>query len=195
MTQPVNVNVLPADLPVPTDDGACDHLKAPGATVPAGVSLPSTGGRQVDPGALAGLNIVYFYPMTGRPDVALPGNWNEIPGARGCTPEACAFRDHHADLRALGVSEVFGVSTQETDYQKEAVERLHLPFAMLSDAGGKLTKAWNLPTFESEGTTLVKRLTLVLRDGRVEHCFYPVFPTDTHAQEVVSWLQTASRGA
>ena len=182
-----SLSALPPDLPVPVDDGAAAHL--PGTRIPH-VALAATDGSVVDLAAITGTVVVFGYPRTGRPgEPSLVADWDQIPGARGCTPEACAFRDHHADLRALGVEGVFGVSTQDTDYQKEAVERLHLPFEMLSDAELRLTRALRLPTFEARGATLVKRLTLVLRDGRVEHCFYPVFPTDTHAAEVVAWLR------
>jgi peroxiredoxin len=115
-------------------------------------------------------------------------DWDEIPGARGCTPESCAFRDHFRDLRAAGAESVLGLSTQDTDYQREVVDRLHLPFALLSDDGLELTNALRLPTFEAAGQTLLKRFTLVLSDGRIEHVFYPVFPPDCHAEEVLAWL-------
>lgn len=179
---------LPPDLPVPADDGACDHL--PGSVLPAGLTLPSTGGRTVDLGALRGRTVLYVYPMTGRPGTDLPTGWNDIPGARGCTPEACAFRDLHAELRAAGAAEVFGLSTQSTDYQREAAERLHLPFELLSDADGEFARALRLPTFQADGgPTLINRVTLVLDDARVSHHFYPVFPPDGHADEVLAWLR------
>jgi len=131
---------------------------------------------------------VYAYPRTGRPgESPLVDDWDLIPGARGCTPETCGFRDHHAEMRAAG-AEVFGLSTQDTTYQQELVERLHLPFAILSDAKLRLTRAWRLPTFEAAGQTLLRRLTIVIRDGRVEHLWYPVFPPDRHAEEVLDWL-------
>jgi peroxiredoxin len=176
---------LPEGLPVPVDDGACDHL--PGLAVPA-ILLPSTAGRRVDLAALPGRTVVYLYPHTGRPDRdALPG-WNEVPGARGCTPQSCAFRDHAAELRELGVA-VFGLSTQDTEYQREAVERLHLPFELLSDERFALVDALRLPTFELAGTRFVQRVTLVLRDGTIEKVFYPVFPPDRNAEEVIRWLR------
>ncbi|MCB1885224.1 MAG: peroxiredoxin [Geminicoccaceae bacterium] len=181
-----NLADLPADLPAPADDGACDHL--PGTAVPA-VSLPSTGGRAVDLAVLPpGRTVVYAYPMTGVPSGPLPRGWDAIPGARGCTPQSCAFRDHHADLAALGAG-VFGFSTQSTAYQREMVERLHLPFEVLSDAGLRLTQALRLPTFEADGMTLLKRLTLVVRDGTIEHAFYPVFPPNRSAGQVLDWLR------
>ena len=143
--------------------------------------------------------MLYVYPRTGAPGEPVSAEWDAIPGARGCTPEACAFRDHHAELLDAG-AEVFGLSTQDTPYQREAAERLRLPFPLLSDAGLELTRALRLPTFQAGGETLLRRLTLVLRDGAVEHVFYPVFPPDAHAAEVLAWLkdrpgESAVRGA
>lgn len=186
MTRPDNIYELPQDLPVPVDDGACDHL--PGMKLPAAV-LPSTAGRQVELAKFPGRMLVYCYPRTGRPNVANPQGWDRIPGARGCTPQACTFRDHHAELQALGVNNIFGLSTQTTDYQREVVERLHLPFDLLSDAQLKFAKALRLPTFEVEAMTLIKRLTLVIKDGNIEQVFYPVFPPDKSADEVIAWLK------
>ncbi|WP_456847393.1 peroxiredoxin [Cellulomonas sp. P5_C6] len=178
---------LPDDLPVPADDGAADHLT--GTPLPP-VVLVATDGTRVTLDELGpGRSVVYAYPMTGGgPGVELPADWDSIPGARGCTAEACAFRDHHAELLAAGASAVFGLSTQDTDYQREAVERLHLPFPMLSDESLALTTALRLPTFEAGGRTLLRRLTMVVRDGVVEKTFYPVFPPDGHAAEVLAWL-------
>jgi peroxiredoxin len=175
---------LPEGIPVPTDDGACDHL--PGLGLPS-VRLASTAGGSVDLSGLSGRTVVYCYPRTGRPDQDLPRGWDEIPGARGCTPQSCSFRDHHEELRALG-ARVFGLSTQETEYQREAAERLRLPFELLSDEELTFAKALRLPTFEVEGMTLIKRLTLVVEDGRIEKVFYPVFPPDENAEEVIGWL-------
>jgi peroxiredoxin len=183
-----NLHELPESLPVPTDDRACDHL--PGMWLPP-VALPSTAGEHVDLSGLPGRTVVYCYPRTGRPDEDLPQGWDEIPGARGCTPQSCAFRDHHAELRALG-TKVYGLSTQGTEYHREAVERLHLPFELLSDESLAFTNALSLPTFEVEGMVLIKRLTLVLRDGHIERVFYPVFPPDKNAEEVVEWLSQAT---
>jgi peroxiredoxin len=182
-----NPYALPSDLPVPTDDGACAHL--PGMALPS-VPLPTTDGATVDLAALPGRTVVYVYPRTGRPDQEVPAGWDEIPGARGCTPQSCAFRDHHAELRALG-ARVFGLSTQDTAYQQEAVARLHLPFPLLSDADLRFADALRLPTFTIDGLpgqTLLKRVTLILRDGRIEHVFYPVFPPDRNAADVLAWL-------
>ena len=180
---------LPGDLPVPTEDGAAAHLH--GMRMPH-VFLPATSGRTVDVGALGpGRTVLYLYPRTGRPDRGVPPGWDSIPGARGCTPESCGFRDHFAELRAHG-AQVFGVSTQDTEYQREAVHRLELPFELLSDAGFELTRAMRLPTFQFEGETLLKRLTLVVLDGKVEHVFYPVFPPDRHAEEVLGYLEANS---
>jgi peroxiredoxin len=175
---------LPAGLPVPIDDGACRHL--PGKRVPS-LSLKSTSHRDVNLSLLRGRTVIYCYPRTGLPHQDPPAGWDDVPGARGCTPESCGFRDHHAELRALG-ADVYGLSTQETDYQQEVVARLHLPFELLSDATLAFTNALTLPTFTIAGMTLVKRLTLIVRDGRIEHVFYPVFPPDTHAEQVVAWL-------
>lgn len=181
-----NLGTLPPGLPRPLDDGECDHLA--GRAIPD-IRLPSTAGRKVDLGALgSGRTVIYCYPRTGVPGEGLPDGWDTIPGARGCTPEACAFRDHQSELAALGVT-VFGLSTQDTAYQRELVERLHLPFEILSDAEFQLTDTLRLPTFEVDGMRLIRRLTLVVRGGIVEHVFYPVFPPDAHAKEVVRWLE------
>ena len=180
---------LPEGLPVPYDDGTADHL--PGTAVPS-LEMPSTSGRVIRLVESAGLSVVYVYPMTGRPGVALPDGWDSIPGARGCTPESCAFRDHYAELRAVGASSVVGVSSQPTDYQQEAVERLHLPFELLSDADFAWADALGLPTFTADGHRFHCRLTLIVRDGVIEHAFYPVFPPDTHAEEVLAWLRAGA---
>ena len=178
---------LPPNLPRPLDDGAADHLR--GLPMPH-MSLPSTSGAMVDLGALgAPRTVIYCYPMTGVPGKALPDGWDEIPGARGCTPQSCGFRDHHEELARLG-AQVFGLSTQTSDYQREMAQRLHLPFEVLSDARFKLCDALRLPTFEVDGTRLIKRLTLIIRDGRIEHVFYPVFPPNESADQVIAWLRT-----
>lgn len=179
---------MPAGLPVPEDDGAADHL--PGLDLPA-LALPATDGSVATLSALAGRWVLYVYPMTGTPGVALPEGWDEIPGARGCTPQACAFRDHHAELRAAGAG-VLGVSAQDPADQREARERLGLPFALLSDAGLELKRALGLPTFEAGGRELFRRLTLIAADGRIEKVFYPVFPPDRNAGEVLAWLRGES---
>ena len=184
MPNPTNLYELPSNLPAPSDDGACAHLV--GLRVPS-LPLPSTSGHTVDLSALPGRTVVYCYPRTGRPDRETPQGWDEIPGARGCTPQSCAFRDHHAELQALG-ARVFGLSTQTTDYQLEAAQRLHLPFPLLSDSNLAFANALRLPTFEFDGLTLLKRVTLILRDGVIEHVFYPVFPPDKNAQAVIAWL-------
>ena len=184
MARSDNLYELPKDLPVPVDDGACDHLL--GMQLPS-VSLASTDGRQVDLKSLPGRSVVYCYPRTGQPDKEPPEGWNEIPGARGCTPQSCAFRDHHGELQKLG-ARLFGLSTQSTEYQREAVERLHLSFELLSDADLVFTRALRLPTFKVDSMILIKRLTLILLDGRVEKVFYPVFPPDKNAREAIEWL-------
>ncbi|MFI0815745.1 MerR family transcriptional regulator [Streptomyces sp. NPDC021098] len=178
---------LPADLPAPEDDGAADHL--PGTKVPH-LALPNTAGRAVRLDALGPRRtVIYIYPLTGRPGTDLPEGWNSIPGARGCTPETCGFRDHFQDLLEAGAGRVYGLSSQDTDYQNEVVERLGLPFDMLSDRALGLADALGLPTFETGGMRLFTRLTLVIRDGVIEHAFHPVFPPNEHAQQVLAWLR------
>ena len=185
MARSDNLHELPKDLPVPQDDGACSHLT--GMRLPR-LTLASTAGRSVDLSALKGRTVVYIYPRTGRPDQESPAGWNQIPGARGCTPQSCAFRDHFEELTRAGAAHVYGLSTQDTTYQREAVERLHLPFELLSDERLEFVKALRLPTFEVDGMTLIKRLTLIARDGVIEKVFYPVFPPDRNAGDVVAWL-------
>jgi peroxiredoxin len=179
-------------IPAPADDGAARHL--PGVKMPS-VSLPATDGASVDLSRLSGTTVVYAYPRTGQPGVENPQGWDLIPGARGCTPQSCAFRDHFAELKALGVDHVFGLSTQDQDYQREAAVRLHLPFRLLSDARLALTKALRLPTFATGGMTLLKRLTLVIDNGTIAHVLYPVFPPDQNAGQVMAWLSQRNRGA
>ena len=178
---------LPSDLPVPSDDGAARHLR--GAAVPS-VTLQATDRRSVDLAHLpAERTILFCFPRTGRPGEApLVPEWDAIPGARGCTPEACSFRDHYREIGACG-AEVFGVSTQDTSYQTEVVDRLELPFPLLSDSGLALTRALRLPTFEIAAQVLMKRLTLAVFEGLIEHVWYPVFPPDAHAHEVLAWLR------
>ena len=175
----------PTDRPVPTDDGACDHL--PGLRLPA-LALPGTDGQTHDLSGLPGLTVLYVYPRTGQPGQPLPTDWDVIPGARGCTPQSCAFRDHHAELRAAG-ARVYGLSTQDPAYQREAAGRLHLPFALLSDETLAFGRALRLPTFGVDGMTLLRRVTLIVREGRVEHVFYPVFPPERNAADVLAWLR------
>lgn len=175
-----------SQLPRPEDDGAAVHL--------AGLKLSplplrATDGTWVDLASLQGEVVLYIYPMTGRPDIPLPDGWDGIPGARGCTPQSCAFRDHYADLKALGVNHLFGLSTQTTEYQKEAAERMHLPFPLLSDADLTFATALELPTFAVEGMTLLKRMALILRNGKIVKTFYPVFPPDRNADDVIQWLK------
>lgn len=176
---------LPADLPVPDDDGAARHLV--GMSLPA-IPLMSTSGHTVDLAQLSGLAVIYAYPKTGVPGVESPDGWDDMPGARGCTPQACGFRDHYSLLRDLGVSDVYGLSAQGSEYQQEAVARLHLPFEMLSDSAFELANALNLPTFELNGTRYHCRLTLVVEGSEIVHTFYPVFPPDTHAAAVQAWV-------
>ncbi len=177
---------LPPDLPVPEDDGAAAHL--PGLELPV-VRLPGTHGGVVDLSDLSGRAVVYIYPRTARPGTPSPDGWDLIPGARGCTPQSCSFRDHFEDLRSVGVEHVFGLSAQDTDYQREVVERLELPFPLLSDHRLELARAIRLPTFQVEGQTLLRRITLVIDSGAVSHVFYPVFPPDQSAAQVVAFLR------
>ena len=183
-------NLLEVDwskIPVPTDDGAAAHLK--GMTMPP-VSLRATDDTVVDLSRFEGRTVVFGYPRTGEPGkVALVEDWDMIPGARGCTPQTCAFRDLFADLKAAGAAHVFGLSTQSNDYQAEMAARLHLPFPVLSDAKLELSKALRLPTMEVAGLTLIRRLALVVDDGRITHVFYPVFPPDRNAGDVLQWLK------
>ena len=185
LARPDDIDTLPAGLPVPEDDGAADHLL--NAAVPR-LALQATTGKSVRFDELTGRSVLFCYPRTGRPDQELPPGWNAIPGARGCTPEACGFRDAHAQFEELG-ARVLALSTQSAAYQRELAERLQLPFPVLSDEALELTTALRLPTFETSGWTLLKRLTLVIDDGRITHVFYPVFPPDSHAAEVLSWLR------
>ena len=181
-----DIHTIPDDLPVPEDDGAADHLL--GAAVPA-VALTATTGDELRLDRLRGRTVLFCYPRTGRPDEELLPGWDAIPGARGCTPEACGFRDAQAQFADLGVR-VVALSTQDSAYQREMVERLHLPFPVLSDERLELTRELALPTFETSGLTLLKRITLVIDDGKIRHVFYPIFPPDGHAAEVLDWLRS-----
>src|SRR6185437_13446904 len=177
-------------IPAPADDGATRHLM--GARM-ASVPLQATNGEMVDLSSLPGRVVVYAYPRTGRPGIDNPTGWDMIPGARGCTPQSCAFRDHFVELKALGIDRLFGLSTQDPDYQREAANRLHLPFPLLSDEDLSLTRAMALPTFTAAGMRLLKRLTLVIDAATVAHVFYPVFPPDRNAGKVMEWLRTSGK--
>ncbi len=178
---------LPPDIPAPQDDGGARHLA--GARLP-NVTLPATNGSRVNLSKLKGLAVVYIYPRTGVPGVDAPPGWDQIPGARGCTPQSCGFRDHFAELQALGVAQVFGLSTQDSGYQREAAERLHLPFPILSDADLNFALGLHLPMFVTSGMTLLKRMALVIEDGVILKAFYPVFPPDKNAEVVIAWLRS-----
>lgn len=187
---PSNPDVLPAGLPAPEDDGAADHLR--GMRLPD-VALTATDGGTVSLARVTGRTVVYAYPRTGEPgQPGLTPDWDAIPGARGCTPQACDFRDHHADLKARGVTRIYGLSTQTSAYQREAAERLHLPFPLLADPHRAFTMAARLPVFAAGGQVLLARLTLVIDDGVVSHLFYPVFPPDRSARQVLAWLDGPS---
>ena len=174
-------------LPFPKDDGATAHLV--GQKIPLGICLKATNHEMVDLTLLKGKTVIYAYPRTGQPDLPALDGWDMIPGAKGCTPQSCAFRDHFAELRAVGVSNLFGLSTQDTVYQQEAAERLHLPFTLLSDETFQLTNILRLPTFEASGFKLLKRCTLIIQDGEIRHIFYPVFPPDRNAKDVIKWFR------
>ncbi len=176
---------LPKDLPRPVDDGAASHLH--GINFPR-LALPATNGANVELAAMSGRLVIYVYPMTGRPGVPLPDGWDSIPGARGCTPQSCNFRDHYSELQSLNTS-VFGLSAQASEYQKEARDRLHLPFELLSDRGLRLKQLLGLPTFTVADNELYKRVMLVVDNGRIQKVFYPVFPPDQSANEVLAWLR------
>jgi peroxiredoxin len=188
MTTAHDPNVLPADLPAPRDDGATRHLA--GRRLPA-LALTATDGTRVDLSKLRGRTVIFIYPRTGVPGQASPEGWDQIPGARGCTPQSCAFRDHFAELKRLGVAQLYGLSTQDTDYQREAAERLHLPFPLLSDENLELAHALELPVFTVAGMTLLKRMAMVIDEDTITKVFYPVFPPDKNAEEVAAWLAAA----
>lgn len=179
---------LPEGLPFPEDDGAADHL--PGLRMPD-LTLPTSDGSTVSLAGLGtGRTVIYLYPLTGRPGVDLPDGWDAIPGARGCSTEACDFSNHFDDLRQAGAERVYGMSSQSPDYQDEVVQRLRLPFTMISDPSLSLPDALQLPTFSAPGhDRLYSRLTLIVREDVIEHVFYPIFPPNTHAQQVLDWLR------
>jgi len=179
-----SLHSLPDDLPPPVDDGACDHLV--GMDLPS-LALPSTAGAPVDLSKLPGRLVIYCFPRAGQPGVPSPAGWDKIPGARGCTPQSLAFRDHHHKIRSLH-AEVFGISAQSPEAQGEIAARLQLPFPLLSDEKLELARALNLPTFEADGMLLIRRLTLIVTEGAIEKVFYPVFPPDKSADEVIVWL-------
>ena len=180
-----NVYEIPPGLPIPQDDGSTDHLK--GLRLP-NVSLKATNGTTINFGDIFSRLIIYCYPMTGQPNVALPDGWDQIPGARGCTPQSCSFRDHYRELQALGAG-VVGLSVQTTEYQKEMVDRLHLPFPVVSDSDYQFQKALNMPTFIAAGMALLKRVTLIANHGVIEAVHYPIFPSDSDAGWVIDYLK------
>jgi peroxiredoxin len=183
-------NLLEVDwsqIPAPTDDGAADHLV--GLTLPP-IGLVATDDTSVTLSSLSGRSVVFAYPRTGEPGkISLVDDWDMIPGARGCTPQTCSFRDLFAELKAAGAQHVFGLSTQSNAYQLEMASRLHLPFPVLSDEKLALTRTLNLPTMEVAGLVLIKRLALVIDDARITQVFYPVFPPDRNAGDVLEWLK------
>lgn len=187
MNQPNLMGVDWSTIPAPVDDGGTKHLK--GTTIPP-VALRATDGASVTLSSLPGRVVLFAYPRTGEPgQIGLVNDWDMIPGARGCTPQTCAFRDLFKDLKAAGAQHVFGISTQDTDYQREMVERLHVPFQVLSDSDLAFTRALNLASMDVAGLTLIKRLALIIDDAKITHVFYPVFPPDRNAGDVLEWLQ------
>ena len=176
---------LPNNLPIPEDDGGCSHLV--GTQIPP-IKLPATNGKLIDFSSSDQRAVIYIYPMTGQPNIDLPEGWDTIPGARGCTPQSCSFRDHYNELKELGAM-VYGLSTQSSDYQKEAVNRLHLPFPLVSDFNLDFIHALRIPTFTVSNMVLSKRVTLIIKDRTIEKVFYPVFPPDKNADQVISYLQ------
>jgi len=181
-----NLNQLPTDLPIPQDDGSTNHLK--GLKLP-NLSLNASNGKAINLADIKGKLVVYCYPMTGQPNVALPEGWDQIPGARGCTPQSCSFRDHYQELQELG-AEVLALSVQSTEYQKEMVDRLHLPFQVVSDVNYQFQKALNLPTFVAAGMKLLKRVTLIANNGVIEAVHYPIFPSDSDPSWVIDYLKS-----
>jgi peroxiredoxin len=185
----VSLYHLPPGLPVPVDDGACDHVE--GLRVPSLVLDSSQG--QIDLGDLAATRaVLYIYPRTGRPDRPVPEEWDAVPGARGCTPQSCAFRDRAVDLGALGVW-IAGLSSQPIEEQAEFAAREHIPFPVIADPALELARALRLPTFGFDGATLYRRVTLLLEAGAVTKVFYPVFPPDRNAEAVIEWLRSTER--
>jgi len=183
-----NLNQLPDDLSIPEDDGSADHLV--GMSLPA-ISLITTAHGQFNLGEIKGRLVIYCYPMTGLPNVPLPEGWDQIPGARGCTPQSCSFRDHYQELRLLG-ADVVGLSVQSTEYQQEMADRLHLPFPVLSDEDYRFQQALRLPTFVAAGMTLLRRITLIVNDGVIEAVHYPIFPSDSDPAWVIDYLKNRS---
>jgi peroxiredoxin len=179
---------LPSSLPVPKDDGACAHLL--NSKIPS-IELRSTSGQKVNLGAMSGRTILFTYPRTGAPNETIPAEWDAIPGARGCSPQACSFRDALSELRSHGVKQIYGLSTQDTAYQQEAHDRLHLSYDLLSDEGLEFARAMDMPTFDWQGTELVKRSILAIEDGKVVNVWYPVFPPDASARLVLEWLESS----
>ncbi|MFV1985342.1 MAG: peroxiredoxin [Thiohalomonadales bacterium] len=181
-----NLLTLPDNLPIPEDDGACDHLE--GMKIPE-LKVLSINGSEVDLSSEDGISVIYFYPMIGNPNTGPMVGWNDIPGARGCTPQSCEFRDHFSDLKNIGITNVFGVSSQNIEEQKEASERLHLPFELLNDSRFEIADILKLPTFEYNDKKLIKRLTLIIEKGEILKVFYPVFPPNENASHVIEWLK------
>ncbi len=185
MTRSDDLYSLPKNLPVPIDDGACDHL--PGMALPS-IILSATNGSHVDLSKLAGRTVVFIYPRTGLPDIDPSAGWDEIAGMRGCTPQACGYRDSYNAFCELRVT-LYGLSTQSTEYQREMAKRLHLPFPILSDDSRRFATALRLPTVTIAGMTVIKRITLVIDSGVIRKVFYPVFPPDKNAEKVLNWLR------
>ncbi len=178
------ISTIPLNLPMPIDDGACGHLE--NAILPD-ICLLGTDDQEINLSRLTGWNVIFCYPMTGRPGFTIPDGWLQIPGAAGCTPQVCSYRNEISFFRSKGIS-IFGLSTQTTEIQKEAVKRLELPYPLLSDSNYSLATALNLPFLEVTDLKFIKRLTLIIQNNVIKKCFYPVFPPDKNVNNVIIWL-------
>ncbi|VAW52529.1 Alkyl hydroperoxide reductase subunit C-like protein [hydrothermal vent metagenome] len=176
---------LPEGLPVPVDDGACNHLE--GAPFPS-MLITVTPHATYDFSKEKGINIIFFYPMIGHPDSLPMTGWNEIPGARGCTPQALSYKNYFRQITKLGVR-LFGASSQALKEQNDAIDRLKLPFELINDSSFLLSNALKLPTFQFNEIKMIKRLTLVVVDGVIKKVFYPVFPPNKNVDDVIVWLK------